>query len=48
MSTWIVITGTPSDGFIYYGPFKSKGDAIEYAENENFHESWWIDTLELP
>ena len=43
----IVITGNPVDGFIFYGPFKSSEDAIDYGENDVFGE-WWIAEIEEP
>lgn len=42
----IVVTGSPSGGFTFYGPFSSKDAATEWAEEQRFTESWWVDYLE--
>ncbi|MEA3639948.1 MAG: hypothetical protein VBE63_08390 [Lamprobacter sp.] len=42
----LVISGDPVEGFAYYGPFQSIGDAIVWAE-ENL-EQWWIAPLQNP
>ena len=43
---YIVITGTPSDGFRYTGPFDNEEDAINYIEYSKF--DWWIDEIKEP
>ena len=48
MVHWIVVTGSPGTGFVYYGPFNTYNDALSYAENERYEEPWWVDTLEIP
>jgi len=44
---WIVITGTPIDGFTFVGPFSDPGTAIDCAENglTNSGIDWWISKL---
>ena len=42
----IVVMGSPTDGFSYWGPFFSDEDAIEWAESVDV--DWWITTLQSP
>lgn len=45
MKTWIVVTGTPSDGFIHYGPFNnfSDAEALMFSCDES---AWVVELLE--
>lgn len=48
---FIVVTGTPIDGFRFFGPFSDGNEATEYAATncESDHcESWWVVKLEKP
>jgi len=44
--SYIIITGNPTEGFTYTGPFLIREDAIEYAEQKlPTWEYWWIAEL---
>jgi hypothetical protein len=42
---WIVVIGSPSDGFTFHGPFDDHEDALHWVEGEK-NESWWISDLQ--
>jgi hypothetical protein len=44
---FIVIYGSPADGFNYVGPFNSRDDAAQYAADDA-HADWWIIRLDAP
>ncbi len=44
---FILIYGNPIDGFSYVGPFDSRDDASQYAEDDA-PADWWIVTLDAP
>lgn len=39
---YIIVTGSPVDGFQYYGKFDDHASALEKAEAFFDNESWWI------
>lgn len=43
---YIVITGNPSTGFVFHGPFDDPGDAMTYAKSVS--DDWWITALVTP
>lgn len=47
---FIIISGSPADGFTYYGPFESPEEGIEWAGNAFAvsDQTWWLVTLETP
>jgi len=47
---YIIIVGTPVDGFKYVGPFVDRDEAVHYAEVEarGFDADWWIAELVWP
>jgi len=45
---YIVIAGTPNDGFAFTGPFDSHEEALEWAENARLTDDWWIAPLDAP
>ena len=50
--TYIIVVGNPGDGFAYVGPFKTPGDADQYAQGhfagEFFVDPWWIAQVAPP
>lgn len=44
---FIIIYGSPADGFAHVGPFDSRDDASQYASIDNAGE-WWIVMLDAP
>lgn len=42
--TYIIVFGSPVEGFSYCGPFESHEDALDYAEDHR-ETSWWIAEL---
>ena len=43
---YILVRGTPKDGFNYYGPFETAEIALSYAEYETgLNVDWWIEPL---
>jgi len=51
---YIVIGGTPMDGFFYYGPFNTRGEAERWATvefgitREQRDIGYWISIIEAP
>lgn len=46
MSKYILISGSPVDGFEFAGPFETEWDTQAYAENNGYDdEGWWIAPL---
>lgn len=46
---YIIIIGNPVEGFEYLGPFKTRGDAIEFGEGlSNIGGDYWIASLQSP
>ena len=43
---FIVMTGSPSDGFEFTGPFDSYDEAAEWSAG--LGEAWWIEKLHHP
>lgn len=41
---WVVVTGSPMDA-VLHGPFRSNGEAIDWAEAECI-ESWWVEEVQ--
>lgn len=44
---YIVMIGTPGNGFRFYGPFECIEDAQTFA-TEYMPEEWWIEKLRNP
>jgi hypothetical protein len=44
--TFIVVTGSPADGFEFTGPFAGYGEASQWSAG--LGEAWWIEKLETP
>jgi hypothetical protein len=42
---FIIIVGTPAEGFLNYGPFDSNEEAISWAETNIDEDPWWVDVL---
>lgn len=42
---FIVVVGTPSQGFLNYGPFNSNEEAVSWAETNVDEDPWWVDVL---
>ena len=42
---WIVITGNPSDGFAFHGPFETATQASEYGHDYFDDTGFYIDRL---
>lgn len=46
---WILIAGSPLEGFSYYGPFTDTDTAIQWAEDAKHQiDDWWLIRLEDP
>ena len=47
---YIVISGSPGDGFRFYGPFDDFTEANDFiSDNGGLRDdSWWVDHLENP
>lgn len=46
---FILISGTPIDGFSYYGPFDTPGEAHDFAENiEENQAEYWVAIINSP
>lgn len=46
---WIVISGNPIDGCSFYGPFKTRDQANDWADRNVANEyDWWVTNLEEP
>lgn len=43
-----IISGNPSDGFVFVGPFSDPDQASGYAEERMHDHPWWLDTLQTP
>ena len=43
---YIVIVGSPSEGFSYVGPFPAAEMAVNYMQNES--GDWWVSRMEPP
>ena len=39
---WMIATGSPVDGFKYYGTFDDREDAIAFSEQNIQDIDWWI------
>jgi len=48
MKKFIVIQGTPADGFDYFGPFDTPNDAAEYVAADYSPVNWWVVPLITP
>lgn len=44
MGMHIVVVGNPVDGFTFFGPFKTLGDAVVWAE-ESVDRDWCVAPL---
>jgi hypothetical protein len=42
---YIVVSGTPADGFAFWGPLEDPDAAASWAES-NLHGDWWVTELE--
>jgi len=42
---WIVVKGTPGDGFTFVGPFENNEDAFDALDGES---DCWVAELEEP
>lgn len=40
---WIVVAGTPVEGFVFHGPFDTNAEAYEYAQG--FMTVWCVAEL---
>lgn len=47
-SLFVVMTGVPTDGFRFYGPFEDGSWASEWAGRELHGEDWWVCELTAP
>ena len=47
MHSFILVVGTPRDGFEFLGPFDSVDAAVEYAEDREY-DYWWAEELCKP
>jgi hypothetical protein len=47
---WIIVTGNPIDGFRFYGPFSSSGDACQWTEDNSkiIDPDWYLAELLRP
>lgn len=43
---FVVVTGSPTDGLEFTGPFHSYDDAADWASG--LGEAWWIECLHQP
>ncbi len=48
MEKYILIYGTPIDGFTIVGPFDGPDDAIKHAEDNRIDADWWITIIHDP
>jgi hypothetical protein len=48
MSKFAVVTGSPFDGMVTFGPFDDRDDAVKYAENTFGSDTWWVVELQEP
>lgn len=46
LGRWIIVAGNPVDGFVFYGPYQERDDAVHDAENGHLNGDWWIAELE--
>jgi hypothetical protein len=44
---YVIVVGTPFDGFVMHGPFPSIEAADEYADINLKGEEWWLDSMLL-
>lgn len=45
----LVVTGGPSGGFTFHGPFPTEYEAMEWAANGGpAEDSWWVAPLHAP
>jgi hypothetical protein len=47
-ANFIIVHGSPADGFLFVGPFTYHGDAEKYASTELDDCAWWIAPIEQP
>lgn len=46
---YIIIYGSPTDGFAYIGPFESQEAATAHGNTDgNLDYNWWVAPLEAP
>lgn len=46
---FVIVTGSPIDGFTFIGPFEFHGDASDYADANLAGEAdWWIAEVRTP
>ena len=46
---WIILAGSPFDGFSHYGTFESFDQAQEWADTKiGFTVEWWVAKLDNP
>jgi hypothetical protein len=45
---FVIISGSPADGFRYFGPFEFPENGIDWAESTLSDETWWLVPLETP
>jgi hypothetical protein len=48
MTTFIIITGNPVDGFNYWGPYPTHTEAAEEASEFFRTCDWWISDISDP
>lgn len=49
MEEYIVLSGSPFDGFCYYGSFSSFEEAEKWADEKiAFNSEWWVAKLDNP
>lgn len=39
---YIIVTGSPVDGFQFFGTFEDRDEAVHEAESFFDNENWWI------
>lgn len=47
-ANFIIVHGSPADGFLFVGPFTYHGDAVKYASTELDDSAWWVAPIEQP
>lgn len=42
---WVVLVGSPIEGFMIYGTFPTEEDALLFGAEEFNHDQWWTEQL---
>lgn len=43
---WVLVTGSPSDGFSFIGPFTDHDAALRYGDQSK--DAWWVTPIVEP